>query len=255
MIRRYQIAGINVEINSVYSAIHELCCEYASEEEPEIYIQTNIEDIQRNRKKAQEAWEKAGRQEKHFEDDYVETFTVYRKLAEVLPNWNTFMLHASVVSVDNFCYAFTAQSGTGKSTHTALWRSLLKSRAIMVNDDKPLIRVEEDGSAIAFGTPWNGKHGLGNNIAVPLRAICILERSETNRIDLIDKQEAYPMLLQQVCRPLDKERLIRLLSLIDRMNVQFYRMGCNMDISAAKIAYKAMSGDCLNTGNAEDLNE
>ena len=152
------------------------------------------------------------------------------------------MFHASIVAADGMGYAFTAQSGTGKSTHSALWRQYLGEKAVMVNDDKPLIRVEEDGRAIAYGTPWNGKHKLGNNIAVPLRVICLLERSEDNWIREISKAEAYSFVLQQISRPRDTGRLKTTLDLIDKMQVKYYRMGCNISIEAAKMAYEAMSG-------------
>jgi hypothetical protein len=54
----------------------------------------------------------------------------------------------------------------------------------MVNDDKPLVRVAGDGGAVAYGTPWDGKHRLSSNVAVPLRAICVLERAGENRIEI-----------------------------------------------------------------------
>ena len=53
-----------------------------------------------------------------------------------------------------------------------------------MNDDKPFVRISEDGAKI-YGTPYCGKEGLNTNISVPLRAVCILERSEKNRIEPI----------------------------------------------------------------------
>ena len=160
-----------------------------------------------------------------------------------MPMYETFRLHGSAVAVDGMCYLFTARSGTGKSTHTKLWRRMLGSRAVMVNDDKPLLRVEENGVTV-FGTPYNGKHRLGANISVPLKAICILERSVENHIHPITPEEAYTMLLQQSYRPQDKAALLKTLMLIDKMKEKtaFWRLGCNMDISAAEIAYQAMKG-------------
>ena len=51
----------------------------------------------------------------------------------------------------------------------------------MVNDDKPLLQITKNG-VIAYGTPWDGKHHLSSNIAVPLKAICILTRASENHI-------------------------------------------------------------------------
>lgn len=47
------------------------------------------------------------------------------------------LLHSSCVVVDGAAYAFSADSGTGKSTHTALWLKHFGNRAYMLNDDKP----------------------------------------------------------------------------------------------------------------------
>ena len=142
--------------------------------------------------------------------------------------------------MDGAGYLFTAKSGAGKSTHARLWRELLGNRAVMVNDDKPLLHVNDDGTAIAYGTPWDGKHCLSSNTAVPLKAICILERASENTIREITKQEALPMLIQQAYRPADSAALAKTLALIDRLNVGFYRLSCNMEIGAAELSYETM---------------
>lgn len=54
------------------------------------------------------------------------------------------LLHSSCVVVDGAAYAFSADSGTGKSTHTALWLKHFGNRAYMLNDDKPAIRLVGD---------------------------------------------------------------------------------------------------------------
>jgi len=50
------------------------------------------------------------------------------------------------------------------------------------------------------------------------------------------------MLLQQVYRPADMLKMAKTLELVDRLadSVKLYKLGCNMDISAAKIAYEGM---------------
>ncbi len=114
---------------------------------------------------------------------------------------------------------------------------------LLVNDDKPLLKIT-DNEVTAYGTPWDGKHRLSTNISVPLKAVCILTRSETNRIEKIDPHDYYGILLQQAYRPKDPVRLAKVLSLIDRLfeNTEFYKLGCNMEISSAETAYKGMKG-------------
>ena len=163
-------------------------------------------------------------------------------MTEALFDYDTLLFHGSTIAVDNEAYLFTAKSGTGKSTHTRLWREMLGEKAIMVNDDKPFLKITEDG-VIACGSPWNGKHRLGNNIQVPLKAICILERGEENSIQEITPKEALMMLIQQSSRPEDPKKMGKYLDLIDRLaqNVKLYKMRCTISPEAAKLAYETMA--------------
>ena len=176
-----------------------------------------------------------------FSDGYLETLAVYRKLAAALLPDNILLFHGSCVCVDGEGYLFTAKSGTGKSTHTRLWREMLGSRAVMVNDDKPLLKIQENGVTV-FGTPWDGKHHLSTNIAVPLKSICILEQGKQNEIHRITPQEAYPMLLQQTYKPEDARLMYKTLQLLDSLkdSVRLYRLRCNQELEAAEISFKSM---------------
>ncbi len=237
----YRIAELDIQIESVCDTVHQLCEEYRSGGIPCFAVKTTRQDILREREWAAREDKKEGREIVSPSDDYLETLAAYRKIAEKLPAYDTVLFHGSCVAVDGAGYLFTAKSGTGKSTHTRLWRELLGSRAIMVNDDKPLIRAAEDG-AVVYGTPWDGKHRLSSNIAVPLRALCILTRAADNHIEPITAAEACPMLLQQVYRPADPAALAKTLELIDRLaaRVKLYRLGCNMEPEAAELSYHTM---------------
>ena len=166
---------------------------------------------------------------------------MYRKIADCLLSCDTMLFHGSVIAVDGEGYLFTAKSGTGKSTHTRLWREYFGERAVMVNDDKPLLRITDSG-VTAYGTPWDGKHRLSTNTAVPLKGICILTRDITNHIEQAEPHTVYPLIVQQTNRSLSADGMKQTLSLIDRMLhvVPVYRLGCNMDIEAARVAYEGM---------------
>ena len=239
----YKFADIPVEIKSVYEEVHKLCRDYISDENPCFSIETNQTDIDFERKKSKSNDKKNGLPIRNFTDSYLETLAVYRKIANNFLDRDIILFHGSVVAVDKTGYLFTAKSGTGKSTHTKLWREYFGERAFMVNDDKPLIKINEKNVTV-YGTPWNGKHNLSQNTSVPLKAVCILKRSERNHIEKITKSEAYPMLIQQVHRPCDASKMVNLLKLIDKFarNVNFYKLGCNMEIEAAEIAYNEMKG-------------
>lgn len=239
----YRFADKIIEVNSQYEKVHTYCAGYEADCPPDFTVtitQTDIDfEIQRELKCA----EREGRAPLDSPADYREELAVYRKIAEKMPAYGTILFHGSVIAVDGAGYLFTAKSGTGKSTHTRLWREYLGDRAVMVNDDKPLLKVTDEG-VIAYGTPYNGKHRLGANISVPLKAICILERDQENHIECITKAQAYAMLLQQVYRPQDAAQMAKTLQLVDKLaeHVELYRLGCNMDISAAEVAYNGMKG-------------
>ena len=154
-----------------------------------------------------------------------------------------FMLHSSAVVMDGEAYLFSAPSGTGKSTHTALWLERFGSRAQILNDDKPAIMVD-GGRITACGTPWSGKSDLNMNLRVPLRGICVLERSPENFIEPLPPERSVFSLLNQTLRPTDSERMTMLLDLLDAVTTRIpvWRMGCNISAEAAKMAYNAMSG-------------
>ena len=237
----YKIADRIIEIRSLHLMIHEQCREYRAAGVPDFRIEITPSDIVFEREKSAQADKAEERAIQFYSDGYLETLAAYRKIAERMPEYDTILFHGSCVAVDGAGYLFTAKSGTGKSTHTRLWRELLGDRAIMINDDKPLIRISDSG-AIIYGTPWDGKHHLSNNIAVSLKAICILERAKENAILPVTREEALPMLIQQAYRPADPFTLAKTLTLIDRlgMEVKLYRLRCNMDISAAKLSYGTM---------------
>ncbi len=244
MTNTYRIAELNIAVTSLYEDVHRLCADYlAPAAAPDFTAATTAADIAFEREKSAREDALEGIPPRSYSDGYLETLAVYRKIAETAPDYDTVLFHGSCVAVDGVGYLFTAKSGTGKSTHTRLWRELLGPRAVMVNDDKPLICVR-DGFAVVFGTPWDGKHRLSTNTAVPLKALCILERAEENTIRRITAGEAYPMLLQQAYRPMDRMALNKTLTLIDRLaaSVRLWRLGCNTEPEAAQVAFDAMKG-------------
>ena len=234
-----QLADKRIHIKPLYDGIREYCKEYiVSNCRADLNVETTPEDIAYERQCSNK---EAGLNGEAYTDAYLETLAVYRKIAEWMPMQDTLLLHGSVIAVDGKAYLFTASSGTGKSTHTRLWREFFGDRAVMVNDDKPLLRIMKDG-VIAYGTPWDGKHRLSTNTHAPVVSICILRRGKENKIREITAREAYPMLLQQCYRPMDKQAMIRTMQVLDRIKerVSFYELYCNISQEAVEVAYNRM---------------
>ena len=239
----YRIAERIIAIESLYPDVHAYWDAYRWEGEPELTLCTTPADIALEREKSASEDRRLGVAPRAFPDAYLEELALYRQLAERMPAYDTMLMHGSAVAVDGEAYLFTAKSGTGKSTHTRLWRELLGSRAVMVNDDKPMLRLTDTG-VLVCGTPYNGKHRLGENLSVPLKAVCILSRGAENTICPITAREGYPVLLQQVYRPANARALEQTLGVVDRLlgQVKLYRLSCTPELQAAQVAYNGMKG-------------
>lgn len=233
-----EIAGVKVQIEAIHQDTKDFCKDYLTQGQADISVSITQADIDQERIYDQKEKAQEGLPVQQFTDAYMETLAVYRKIVNKLVAHDILLFHGSVVAMDGVAYLFTAKSGTGKSTHTRLWRKAFGDRVIMVNDDKPLLKISKDG-VLVCGTPWDGKHRLNTNCMVPLKTICILERGEDNQIRRISASEALPMLMQQSHRPGDLGKYMELIDMLTG-NVQFYRLQCNMDPQAAYVAYEGM---------------
>lgn len=159
-----------------------------------------------------------------------------------LVDFDGIMLHSSCIVVDDRAYAFSADSGTGKSTHAQLWLKHFGKRAYMLNDDKPAIRII-DGKVYACGTPWSGKYDYSSPEIVELAGICFLERSDNNWIKRAETSKAVFNIFSQTVRALNSEKMDSLFDVIDKIFalVPLYEMGCNISDEAVMTAYNAMS--------------
>ncbi len=88
-------------------------------------------------------------------------------------------LHASAVMYEGKAYLFMGKSGTGKSTHSALWQRVFDGCELL-NDDNPTLRIV-DGEVMVYGTPWSGKTPCYKNVRKMVGGVARLLQSPTNR--------------------------------------------------------------------------
>ena len=148
----------------------------------------------------------------------------------------TVLMHASVVSLEGRGYLMTAPSGTGKSTHTRLWRQCF-DQCELVNDDNPVVRIEQ-GKAMVYGSPWSGKTPCYRNVCHPVGAYVRLFQEPENNIHPYQPLEAYAMLLPAMsCMVWDKRMqtgVSKTVAEMVRLN-PMYRLGCRPDEAAARL--------------------
>ncbi|MBQ9080254.1 MAG: hypothetical protein IJY27_04195 [Clostridia bacterium] len=227
-----KIAELKIGIDNKYAAIERQCRDYVIDcDTPDFCVMATDEDIE-----AESAISPYSKN-----PAYSESVCIYRHICKRLPEYEAFLLHAAVVECDGAAYAFTARSGTGKSTHVRLWLEKFGDRTRIINGDKPIIRFV-NGEARIYGTPWCGKEGYNINTSAPLRALCFIERGETNVIRPFTGKDMIGRLMGQVLIPHDIAGVLRLTALLDRCvrQIPCYLLACNMDISAAQVAYDGM---------------
>lgn len=237
-----EIAGYSFGIHSMFESTREYCRRYLSEKTPRLEIAPRQTDLTFEQEMLELEAVEEGLKIRKFTEPFLERAAIQRAVAEFLFDRDVLMLHGSTVAVDGKGYLFTAKCGTGKSTHTRLWCQAFGGRAVMVNDDKPFLKVTGAGVWVC-GSPWSGKHGLDSNVTVPLAGICILERGKENLTVPCPREEALPMLLHQGYCPLDKGKGMAYEALVRKVTetVPLWKMACNKEIGAAFIAYGAMS--------------
>ena len=225
-----ELAGIPIEVRSQYHS--DFLREFVTNKLPLLKVEPGEEDLNRIRKTLQGS----------YPPSFVENIALHALLASALLDHNILLMHGSALCMDGEAYIFAAPSGTGKSTHARLWRETFGDRVWMINDDKPLIRVEKEG-AVVYGSPWRGKHKLGCNGSARLKAIVELTRDSRNHIEAL--KEPFPHLVQHVWRPDDRDKMKKVLELEKQLIGQaaFYRLGCNTEPEAALVAWQGMHAD------------
>jgi hypothetical protein len=225
---RIRIAGYTAGVSSLFASTRDYCGRYLTEEVPQCHITVTREDLDFEQEFLRQEALEEGIKVRKFTDPFLERTSIQRRVADALLERDTLMLHGSTVAVDGKAYLFTAPCGTGKSTHTRLWRELFGDRAVMVNDDKPFLQITPNG-VLAYGSPWSGKHGLATNICVPLHGICSLRRGENNQIRPATPQMLLPLLRHQAHMPEDASLHEKVYVLMDRLTelVPLWEMDCN----------------------------
>ena len=237
-----EIAGKVFRVTSLFESTKDYCRKYLTEADADFSVEVFPENLVAEQAYLDEEAREEGMKRRKFTDPFLERTAIQRKVAECLFDCSTLLFHGSAVAVDGKGYLFTAACGTGKSTHTRFWREVFGDRAVMVNDDKPFLKITEDG-VLMYGAPWSGKHGLDTNVCVPLQGICILTRGSENRIAPVCGEDALTMLLHQSCLPTDAAALPAFRKLVEQLSrkTNLWRMECTKDPAAAQVSFDAMS--------------
>lgn len=157
---------------------------------------------------------------------------------------NVTPVHSSAIVCNGRAVLFLGESGTGKSTHTRLWRESIAG-AVLLNDDSPFIGFV-DGRATAFGAPWSGKTPCYKQEQYPIAAIVRLSQAPHNAIRPLRSVHAIGALLPSLTPAFgyDDELQDRMLATLSKIisQVPVYHLECLPDAAAARLSYDTVFG-------------
>ena len=156
---------------------------------------------------------------------------------------NRIALHGSCIINQGKAFLFLGESGTGKSTHTQLWRKHIPG-SFLLNDDSPILYIKGE-SVLIYGSPWSGKTPCYKQEYYPLQACVRLSQASFNQIKKLNILQSFSAvhpscppsfayadeLYDGVCQTLDK--------LLYR--VPTYHLACLPNQESAELAYQTLS--------------
>ena len=155
----------------------------------------------------------------------------------------TLLFHSAVIVYEGKGYMFLGHSGTGKSTHARQWLTAFPS-AELLNDDNPVVRISEDGSARVYGSPWSGKTPCYKAADAPVQALVQLAQAPHNDIRLLKQTQAYPHILASVSglkmNPTMMDRLYESIAAL-LASTPVYFLDCLPNPEAAQLCYSRSS--------------
>lgn len=154
------------------------------------------------------------------------------------------LMHSSVTMNSGRGYMFLGKSGTGKSTHSSLWRKYIAGSDLL-NDDNPAIRVPRTtNEATVYGTPWSGKTPCYRNLSQPIGAIVRLEQWPKNIIRRESRLQAFASILSSCSTMMwDKPSYDAILATVSRAakRVPVFYLQCLPDEEAAQMCHEAVT--------------
>lgn len=153
---------------------------------------------------------------------------------------HTFILHSSLIRINDSAVVFTAPSQVGKSTQAELWKTY--KNADILNGDRTCIRVSEN-EVLGCGSLFAGSSGIYRNECAPIKAIVVLEQAKENRLEKLSYGNAFTRLYSQtLTNPWDKNFVQRLIEELEKTIslVPVYKLSCRPDFQAVELLYNEL---------------
>ena len=147
-------------------------------------------------------------------------------------------LHSSTIMHNSAAICFSASSGTGKTTHTNLWREAFPGVEV-INGDMGYM-FAKGPQAFFYSAPWSGNSEECMNATAPVKAIVFLEQAKENYIRKLSADEAFMRISTRCFLPAwDKSLYIKAIDTTELLAgiVDSYLLRCLPNESAARVCY------------------
>ena len=175
--------------------------------------------------------------------------SVYRA-SDQLVKKNRCVVHGAAMVWREKAWLFMADSGTGKSTQLDHWKTLWPEEVQILNGDKPVLRLEDDGTFTVHPSPWKGKEDWGDDsLSAPLGGIILLKKNNKNHIDFLSPSGCAAKLLSLFFFSFEDRMLLDALCALEEKiisSVPIWRLSNLGDQESSRLTYKTLLAWCEN---------
>ncbi len=129
--------------------------------------------------------------------------------SEALFQHQRFIFHSVAFRWRDKAWLLTAAPGVGKSTQYKNLKELYPEDISIINGDRPVIQILEEGGVMVHPSPWNGKENWHGADAAPLAGIIFLKQGKENTIRTLTAKEAAEGALSSVFHSYETEEVVK----------------------------------------------
>ena len=115
-----KLADINIGIKPLSNQMLDFCKQYLCDEEADFVVSVSDKDIEDERKNMIDYTGRSDASKLELEQLYI-----YRQIAENIPRYGAFLMHAGALRLDEDAYLFAGASGSGKTTHATMYSKMI----------------------------------------------------------------------------------------------------------------------------------
>ncbi len=153
---------------------------------------------------------------------------------------NLYAVHSASLLYRNKAWLFSGPSGTGKSTHAALWKNEFETP--LLNGDLNILGLN-NGVPTVFGLPWCGTSGIFSNARHPLGGVIFLAQASHNKVCTLSPHEQTLSLAQRMISPTWTQKLLtQNLTFAENLSSRIFiaRLLCTPEPNAAIVMKQAI---------------